>query len=237
MDKKQAKRFYKSVSVEQMVAGYQVKLDERVLKSPAKASLVLPNKLLADEIAKEFDAQIENISPETMPIFSLASTAIDRVATQRDTLDSELVRYGQSDLICYRCSQDEDEFLAKRQEEMWGAIQQWMLDTFDISLLAFDGIMPHPQPDSVLPKLEDAVKSVDNWRYVGLYRVTTLSGSLSLGLRFVTSDFAVDDLMAHAFLDEYYQEEKWGVDEWAVERRDNIKTELADASRFLSLLQ
>ena len=120
---------------------------------------------------------------------------------------------------------------------MWGAIQQWMLDTFDISLLAFDGIMPHPQPDSVLPKLEDAVKSVDNWRYVGLYRVTTLSGSLSLGLRFVTSDFAVDDLMAHAFLDEYYQEEKWGVDEWAVERRDNIKTELADASRFLSLLQ
>ena len=85
MDKKQAKRFYKSVSVEQMVAGYQVKLDERVLKSPAKASLVLPNKLLADEIAKEFDAQIENISPETMPIFSGIHRYRSRCNTARNT--------------------------------------------------------------------------------------------------------------------------------------------------------
>ena len=40
MDKNKQSALIRSVSVEQMVAGYQVKLDERVLKSPAKAALI-----------------------------------------------------------------------------------------------------------------------------------------------------------------------------------------------------
>ena len=127
--------------------------------------------------------------------------------------------------------------LAKRQAEMWGAIQEWLKQTHEVDLHAFEGIMPQSQPETVTPHLQKAVRGVDDWDYVALYRAATLSGSLALGLRFVTGTFSVSDLMAHAFLDDYHQEQKWGIDEWAVERRDNIEQELQDASRFMTLLR
>ena len=235
-DKKLAKRFYKTVTVQENAAGFEVMLDTRALKSPAKAALNLPNEALANAIRDEFDAQKEEIAPDTMPIFSLAATAIDRVMTQRDTLNAELVGYGQNDLICYRCAPDEDPVLAEREAEKWGAIQNWMAKTHNVTLRAFDGIMPQPQGADVGPALEAAITAIDDWQFVALYRATTLSGSVSLGLAFVAGHLDVTALMQLAFLDDYYQEEKWGADEWAIERRDHIQSELQDAFTFLSLL-
>ena len=237
MEKKNAKRFYKTVSIQANDDGLQVLLDDRLLKTPAKAPLILPNQALAEAIRDEFDAKIETIEADTMPIFSLAATAIDRVSTQREILDAELVRFGHNDLISYRCPADEDEVLAARQEETWGAIQSWMKDAYNVSLLAFEGVMPGKQPKEIQQPLEIAVRGFDDWRYVTLYRATTLSGSLSLGLRFGTGDFAVSEMMAYAFLDDLYQEEKWGADHFAVERRDHIETELKQAHDYLALLE
>jgi len=237
MDKKNAKRFYKIVTIQDSEDGFEVLLDDRRLKTPATAPLHLPNKALAEVIRDEFDAQTDTIEAETMPVFSLAATAIDRVSTQREALDAELVRFGHNDLISYRCPVDEDEVLAARQAEMWGQIQQWMKDTYDVSLLAFEGVMPQSQPEEIKQPLEVAVRRFDDWRYVTLYRAATLSGSLSLGLRFAQGDFAVSDMMAHAFLDDLYQEEKWGADHFAVERRGHIETELKQAHDYLALLE
>ena len=236
MEKKHAQRFYKQVSYVPKDGGFEVMLDERALKTPAKAPLILPNKALGAAIRDEFDAQTEAIIPDSMPIFSLAATAIDRVMTQRETLDDELVRYGHNDLISYRCSVEEDAVLAARESEKWGALQDWMAQNYNVHLLAFDGIMPQSQPAEINPHLEAAVRAVDHWRYVALYRATTLTGSVSLGFGFVTGHLTVDELMALAFLDDLYQEEKWGTDEWAVERRDNIQKEIQDAFSYLSLL-
>ena len=236
MEQTAAKRFYKDVSVQQQQDGFVVLLDERALKSPAKAPLCLPTIVLGEAIRDEFDAQEETIAPETMPIFSLAATAIDRVMTQRTSLDDELVGYGQNDLICYRCSVDEDKILAAREDEKWGEIQRWMAQTHHVPLQAFDGIMPQAQPEAVTPHLRKAITSIDDWRFVSLYRATTLTGSVSLGLAFIAGHIDVTGLMQLAFLDDYYQEEKWGADEWAVERRDHIQTELAQAGEFLTLL-
>lgn len=236
MEKKHAQRFYKQVSYVPKEGGFEVMLDERALKTPAKAPLILPNEALAAAIRDEFDAQTEAIIPDNMPIFSLAATAIDRVMTQRETLDDELVRYGHNDLISYRCSAEEDTVLAAREAEKWGALQDWMAQNYNVHLLAFDGIMPQSQPAEIKPHLEAAVRAVDLWRYVALYRATTLTGSVSLGFGFVTGHLTVDELMALAFLDDLYQEEKWGTDEWAVERRDNIQKEIQDAYSYLALL-
>ena len=186
MEKNHAKRFYKTVSYVAKDNGFEVLLDERSLKTPAGALLILPNEALAQKVRDEFDAQTQAIIPETMPIFSLAATAIDRVMPQRATLDDELVRFGHNDLISYRCGADEDPILAERQNKEWGMIQSWMADTHNIHLQSFEGIMPQSQPAEIQPHLEHAVRAIDDWRYVALYRATTLSGSLSLGLCFVT---------------------------------------------------
>ena len=69
-----------------------------------------------------------------------------------------------------------------------------------------------------------------------LHRATTLSGSLTLGLRFV--DMVIDDerMFRLAFLDELWQNEKWGTDFEAADRHKCLRTELQDVSRFLALL-
>lgn len=236
MEQKRAKRFYKTVSYAASQGGFEVSLDERALKTPAKAPLILPTEILALAITAEWDAQKEEIAPETMPIFSLAATAIDRVMTQRKTLDDELIGFGENDLISYRCSKEEDPLLAAREAEKWGAIQSWMQERYNVPFSIFEGIMPQAQPASVAQNLAIAVKDIDDWGFVSLYRATTLTGSVSLGLAFVANHLDVAGLMAHAFLDDLYQEEKWGADEWAIERRTNIEAELKDAAHFMALL-
>ena len=236
MEQKAAKRFYKQAEMVASEDGFGVQLDGRALKSPAKASLILPTEKMAQAVTSEFNDQQEEIVPDSMPIFSLASTVIDRIFPQRDTLDDELVRYGLNDLICYRVDEAEDQSLAMKQQEEWGFIQNWLDDKYGVRLQHFSGVMPQSQPDEVAQKYPSIITPIDSWSYVALYRVTTLSGSLALGLAFRDEKLDVPSLMKHAFLDEYHQEEKWGADEWAVERRDNIKTEFNDMSKFLKLL-
>ena len=236
MEQKRAKRFYKAASYQACEGGYEVLLDSRSLKSPAKAPLILPTDALASTIAAEWDAQDDEIAPESMPIFSLAATAIDRVMTQRKMLDEELVRFGENDLISYRCSPDEDPVLAAREQEQWGAIQAWMADTHNVHFAVFDGIMPQAQPAAVAVNLAQTIEMINDWQMVSCYRATTLTGSVSLGLAFIANHLDVAGLMSHAFLDDLYQEEKWGADEWAIERRQNIEAELKDAHHFMGLL-
>ena len=236
MNQKAAKRFYKQAEMIALDGGFGVQLDGRALKSPARASLILPTPHLAEAVRDEFNNQQDEILPESMPIFSLASTVIDRILPQRETLDDELVRYGLNDLICYRAEDDEDKALAQKQAREWGGIQNWLLDEYGIALQHFSGVMPQSQADSVAQKWPLIITPIDSWSYVALYRVTTLSGSLALGLAFRDKKIDVSALMKHAFLDEYHQEEKWGADEWAVERRDNVETEFKDMWNFLKLL-
>ena len=236
MEQKAAKRFYKEVSCQAQPEGYEVYLDSRSLKTPAKQPLLLPNEAVAKAVRDEFDAQQDEIKPETMPVFSLASTVIDRVMTQRSTLDAEMVRYGLNDLISYHATAEEDPDLAEKQAAKWGAINHWLQAEYDVQFAVFTGIMPQSQPPEIEAKLSKIVMPLDMWRYVALYRAATLSGSFALGLAFHDKHIDVDALMQLSFLDEYHQEEKWGADEWAIERRDNIQREYEDAWHFLGLL-
>ena len=236
MEQKAAKRFYKQAEMVAIEDGFGVMLDGRALKSPAKASLILPTEKMAYAVTSEFNDQQEEIMSDSMPIFSLASTVIDRILPQRDVLDEELVRYGLNDLICYRVAEDEDKALAAKQHKEWGSIQEWLTDAYGVRLQHFSGVMPQSQPQEIAQKYPSIIAPIDSWSYVTLYRTTTLSGSLALGLAFRDKQLDVPTLMKQAFLDEYHQEEKWGADEWAVERRDNIETEFNDMWKFLKLL-
>ena len=55
------KRFYKTVTVTDDDGGLVVRLDDRVVKSPAGANAILPSRELADAVATEWDSQGEEI--------------------------------------------------------------------------------------------------------------------------------------------------------------------------------
>ena len=223
------KRFYKSVLLAD--DGLSIQLDGRNLRSPAGSLLRLPTMSLASAIADEWRAQGDDIDPATLPLFSLSVTVVDRVIPQRDAIIAELSAYGGNDLLCYRDDQDD---LASRQQDQW---QPWLDDLAEnrgIALQIVTGIMPICQPDAA--KFQPLISAYDDWRLGMLHRATSLSGSLVLGLGFV--DAVIDDerMFTLAFLDELWQNEKWGTDFEAADRHGFLRTELQDVSRFLAFL-
>ena len=94
--------------------------------------------------------------------------------------------------------------------------------------------MPICQPDAA--KFPSLISAYDDWRLGMLHRATTLSGSLVLGLGFV--DMVIDDetMFKLAFLDELWQNEKWGTDFEAADRHGFLRAELQDVAHFLALL-
>ena len=57
------KRFYKSVTVEETPDGFRFLLDCKPVLTPARQSLILPTRPLAEAIAEEWSAQKEEIAP------------------------------------------------------------------------------------------------------------------------------------------------------------------------------
>ena len=225
------KRFYKQVSIDADAAGWVIKLDSCTVRSPAGAVLTLPSSDLAMAVADEWQAQGERIEPATMPLFSLAVTVVDRVMSQHPAIISELVSYGGNDLLCYRADDDD---LARRQHQHWHPWVEWAGAEFNVNLRIATGIMPVTQPDT--SGFAAPVQKLDVWRLGVLHRAVSLGGSLVLGLGFVAGRLDANQLFTTAFLDELWQNKKWGRDFEAEDRQHHIRAELDEAARFLALL-
>ncbi|RCK44688.1 ATP12 family chaperone protein [Thalassospira profundimaris] len=229
-------RFYKKAeaAADDSGSGWRVHLDGRAVKSPAKAEFLLPSEILAREIAAEWDAQGEKVQPATMPIMQLAATAIDRVRPHRDAVIAELTGYGRSDLLCYRASFPKD--LIERQARVWQPLLDWAKSDLDVALAVTEGVMPISQDDQSLLRLQDHVKSFDDYHLTALHSLTTVSGSVVIGLAVMKREIDAQHAFECAMLDEEYAIEQWGDDAEAVARCERHKSELLATGRYLELL-
>lgn len=229
------KRFYKLATAEQAEDGAIVRLDGRVLKTPAKAEMRLPTLALAEAIAGEWQAQQEEIRPQSMPLMQLAATAIDRVMADATFASNDVVRYGDTDLLSYRA--DEPATLAERQAAEWQPLLDWFRDRYDIQMNVTSGIIAVAQPAGLKPRLERICAGLDAWQLTALHGATTNSGSVVIGLALL--DGRLDAAGAHraALLDELHQAERWGEDAEAAARRTGLLADLQATAHFLALLR
>ena len=164
-------------------------------------------------------------------MFSLAVTVIDRVTPQRPALIEELTAYGVNDLLCYRDDLDE---LAAHQAQHWQPWLDWLDSTYGITLVTVSGIMPVTQSEAT--KFPPLLAGLNDWRLGMLHRATSLTGSFGARTGFVAGRVGSDRLFDLAFLDELWQNRKWGIDRGGRRSTRPIRQELADVTRFLSLL-
>jgi chaperone required for assembly of F1-ATPase len=228
------KRFYKLATAEPVDGGALVKLDGRVLKTPAKAEMRLPTLALAEAIAAEWAAQDGEIKPQSMPLMQLAATAIDRVSGNPGFASADITRYGDTDLLAYRA--EEPAALMERQAAEWQPLLDWFRDRYDVQIRVTSGIMAVPQPAELKPRLERICAGLDAWRLTALHGATTNTGSVVLGLALL--DGRLDPESAHraALVDELHQVSLWGEDAEATARREGLLADLKATGRFLMLL-
>ena len=229
------KRFYEKVDILQSERCYQINLDNSPLKTPLKSILQLPTRKLAEKIAKEWSDVETDIIPKRMPIFSLAVTAIDRVATQRNELSEEMQQYIMNDLLCYR--ESEDTKLQEHQNKFWDPWLSWANTEFEFDLKLAKGVMPINQDQSNANRLMQVISRMNIWTFMCFARTTTLTGSVILALAFIRKQVTPDTLFTVASLDELYQIARWGEDDESKARHVAVKNELHDLSDFYRLAE
>lgn len=229
-----AKRFWKVTDVADGAAGWEVQLDGRVLRTPAKSALVLPTEKLARAIASEWDAQIDEIKPSEMPLTRTANSAIDKVTPQKAAVADMLAAYGENDLLCYRA--EGPEALVARQAESWDPFLEWAAETLEARLLKTAGVIPVSQPSHSIARLRERVHALDAFTLAGFHDFVVLSGSLVLAFAALQNIKPIDIIWDASRIDEIWQEEKWGTDIEATEAASRKRSDFLQARIFLDLL-
>ncbi len=228
-----AKRSYGAVNVAPLGEGFMVTLDGRTVRTPAGRELTLPTEALARAVAGEWEAQLEQVRPHTMPITQLAGTAIDRVGPHRQAMIEQTVAYARADLLCYRA--DSPPELKDRQEASWQPLLDWAAETYRARLRVTRGVTPVEQPGAALDALSTAVEAFDDLELTALASVTGASGSLIVALALTAGRIDADQAYEVSQLDESYQLEKWGDDADTTARRRRLHADIRAAAAFLAL--
>jgi chaperone required for assembly of F1-ATPase len=228
------KRFWKGVTTAREGEAWMIKLDERPLRTPARASLSLPTQALADAVANEWREAGETVDPRAMPLTGLANAAIDRVAPDRRTFAAGLARFAEADLACYRSEWPPD--LVERQAQAWDGLLAWARRRYDVDFATTSGLMHVPQTPATIERLAHEVAALDAFRLAGLSPLVTIGGSLIAGLAVLEKALTAAQAWDAVSIDERWQIEQWGKDAEAVAALDNRKRDFMAAARFLELL-
>lgn len=229
------KRFYKAAAVETFEDGFGILLDGRPVRTPGRTSIRVASRALAKALCGEWAAQDERIDPLSMPLTQLANTAIDLTPERRRETVAELVRYGETDLLCYRA--DRPQGLVERQDASWQPLLDWLDRRHGIVLRACRGVLPQPQDPRAIARLGEVVGSCDDFELTALQMAATGAGSVVIGLAMIAGDLSAGDAADAAFLDDRYQIEHWGADPEAEARLSQGRADIALAWRFAALLR
>lgn len=227
------RRFWADAAVAAAAGGWQVLLDGRAVRTPAKALLVLPTRAMAKAVAGEWQAQGAEVAPATMPMTRMANTAVDGVGPRHAAVVAALAEWGGSDLLCYRA--EGPAALVARQAAGWDAWLDWAADALGARLAVTTGLMPVAQPPAALAALRAAVAAQDAFRLTALHDLVTIPGSLVLGLAVAAGRLTADDAFALSRIDEDWQAELWGRDAEAAESAARKQADMAAAGRFFAL--
>ena len=229
------KRLYQKAESVQRTGGHGITLDTKPIKTPGKRDLVVPNGALAAAIAEEWNAQQGELRPATMPLTRLATTTIDRVATQRDTIVRQTANYAATDLVCYWAAHPPA--LAARQQAVWQPLIDWAVLRYDAPLVVTTGVIPKSQSAATLRAFTAAVAEQENFVLTALHLATAACGSLIIGLALLERQLDARQAFAASQLDESFQIEGWGEDPEQAERRRALAADVEAAARFISLLR
>jgi chaperone required for assembly of F1-ATPase len=225
-------RFYDAAASSPEAGGYMVLLDGKVVRTPARQALTLPNKALADAVAVEWQNQQTVIDPARMPLTRLANSIIDGVTASASAVAADVEKYLGSDLLFYRA--EGPERLVARQQELWDPIVAWARTALGARFELVEGVIHVAQP---LQSIKAAAAAIprDPWRLGAVHSLTTLTGSALIALALAHKAVSPDVAWTAAYVDEDWNMELWGRDTLALARREQQLSEMNAATTILAL--
>lgn len=231
------KRFYKDATISDDLDGngYCVLLDGKKIMTPAGEPFLLPTSVLADAIASEWNAQLDEIKPTTMPLTQIAGTAIDRVSKTREDVIDGLLKYAGTDLLCHLAENPPE--LVERQQAKWQPLLDWAASELGARLIPTNGIIAKTQSDDAISALRQEIEKIDTHNLTALAVLVGTCGSIVLGLALYHKHINAQTVFDCSMLDNTWQAENWGEDWEAKERAELVMAEIKDIEKFFELLR
>ncbi len=227
-----ANRFFKEVLVIEREGRFELRLDDRSLRTRGRNVLRVPSSALAEAIRTEWVRQGDRIDPSATPLTSLVSAAIDADDQGLADWRNDVLSYLGADLLCYRA--DRPEALAARQEQIWSPILEWMRSELGASLVVTSGVIKIVQPDAAIQAIRAVLEKTTPLELLAIRQATTLTGSGAIALALWRGAFTAAALFDASLVDETFQAEKWGEDAEASMRRQQMRAEFMVVADLLS---
>jgi len=217
-------------------AGFGVALDGKMIKTPGRVPIAVPMRVLAEAIAEEWRAQEGEVRPHTMAMMQLAATVIDHLPVNRPAIEAAILRFAETDTVCYRAEPGQPTELVRLQKALWDPLLEWVRERYGVTLKTTEGILPIAQAREALETLAEIVAAMDAWRLGAFQSAAASSGSVVIGLALVDGRIDADEAFAAAELDSGFEIDRWGEDAEATRRRVVVAADLAAARRFHDLV-
>ena len=113
----------------------------------------------------------------------------------------------------------------------------WAGEEMGAKLTVTSGISPINQPLEALTALRNTLTKQTDLEVTTVSSVAAATGSLIIGLALKRGVLSAKAAAEIGLLDEIYQMEKWGEDMVVVDRHNDIRREIFNASHFLELVR
>ena len=236
LNKAMPKRFYKQAEAQWRDGAWTLCLDGKPARTPGRNAVAVPSEAAGIAIAAEWQAQKEFILPSTMPVTRVVNSALDGVALEIEAVQAEIVKYSQTDLICYRNSDPAS--LEREQSAQWDPVLECFAEQLGARFVLSHGIVFVRQPAEAVAAVTSLVELVRKpLPLAALNVMTTLTGSALLSLAISRNWISAEEGWSKAHVDEDFQIRAWGADSDAQARRDHRWSEMQAAANLFAWTQ
>ena len=205
-------------------------INDKEIKTPEKVSFDFKEKIFPILILKEIKRfKLKNLNQSIY--YNIFSIAKDKIFVDKQKCIDEVMRYINTDLICYWENKPED--LYDLQLENWSL----QLKKLKKEKLNFDytfNILPIIQRNSSIELLKNKLIKLDDIILACLLIVTKTTSSLLLSYLFITNRIKPIDLYKNTYLHEIWQSKKWGIVE---EQKEKRETDLLILKKIYKLIK
>lgn len=216
-------RFWKTVAVSEAEGGFAIALDGRGVKTPQGRALAFPTKAVAGHVASEWEAVDKHVNYEDMPLTRLGFAAVDRMNDLVEETVAEVLRYAETDLVCY--PSEYPEALIARENEAWLPLITWAKGELGLEFHQNRTLIHQQQPAETPVKLRALVEGATAYERAGLMSAIPLFGSVVLALAVWRGRLSGEAAFAASRVGETFQAETWGRDAEAVQRAGHMEVQ------------
>ena len=196
---------------------FKLFINNKEIKTPENALFNFREKIFPELILKEIKRfNLKNLNQSLY--YNIFTLAKDKIFFDKQKYIDEVMKYINTDLICYWEQKPED--LYTLQRDKWSK----QLKKLKKEELKFDytfNILPVEQKNSSIELLKNKLVKLDDINLACLLILTKTTSSLLLSYLFMTNRIKPIDLYKNTYLHEIWQSNKWGIVEEEKEKRES----------------